>query len=123
MSGSRAAQGQPKGDDMKVLSFTPRAAQVEIAPAVTGARARKQAQFMGALAGLVGSVMAGLFGSIFTAASWFVINEGARRWFATTGTILLSMTIPLMIFGGFCMDWMEKDLPRHHPKFARYKRD
>ena len=96
---------------MKVLSFTRRAAEAGIEPHVTGALARKQAQVMGALAGLMGSVMAGLFGAVFTAASWFVINEGARRWFSTTGTILLSMTIPLMIFGGYCMDWMEKDLP------------
>lgn len=106
---------------MKVLSFTRLAAQAEIASPVTGARARKQAQVMGALAGLIGSVMAGLFGAVFTAASWFVINEGARRWFSITGTILLSMTVPLMIFGGYCMDWMEKGMPRRHPKFARYE--
>jgi hypothetical protein len=88
---------------------------------MTGARARKQAQVLGALAGLVGSIMAGSLGAVFTAASWFVINEGARRWFSIMGTILLSMTIPLMIFGGYCLDWMEKDMPRRYPKFVSYE--
>jgi hypothetical protein len=75
---------------------------------------------MGALAGLVGGVVAGLFGMILTAASWFVINAGARHLFSITGTVLLCLTIPLMIFGGYCLDWMEKDMPRRHPKVVRY---
>jgi hypothetical protein len=96
---------------MKVLPFTPRAAQTRIETSVTGTRALKQAQVMGALAGLVGGVVAGLFGAVLTAASWFVINAGARHLFSTTGTVLLFLTIPLMIFGGYCLDWMEKDMP------------
>ena len=100
MSNPRAAQRQPKGDDMKVLPFTLRAAQPGIETHVTGTRALKQAQVIGGLAGLVGGVVAGFFGAILTAASWFVINAGARHLFSTTGTVLLYMTIPLMIFGG-----------------------
>jgi hypothetical protein len=121
MSGSRAAQRQPKGDDMKVLPFTRRAAQTGVKTRVTGWRALKQAQVMGALAGLVGGVVVGLFGAILTAASWFVTNEGARHLFSTTGTALLFLTIPLLIFGGYCLDWMEKDTPRLYPKVVRYE--
>jgi hypothetical protein len=121
MSGSRAAQRQPKGDDMNLLSFTRRAAQVGIEIQAPGARALKQAQVIGALAGLVGGVVAGLFGAVLTAASWFVINVGARHLFSTTGTALLILTIPLLIFSGYCLDWMEKDIPRRYPKFARHE--
>lgn len=121
MSSSRAAQRQPKGDDMKVLPFTRRAAQAGVEARVTGRRALKQAQSMGALAGLVGGVVAGLFGATLTAASWFVINEGARHLFSTTGAVLLFMTIPLMVFGGYCLDWMEKDMPRRSSKAVRYE--
>ncbi len=106
---------------MKVLLFTPRAAQVRLETHVTGTRALKQAQVMGALAGLVGGVVAGLFGAVLTSISWFVINAGARHLFSTTGTVLLYLTIPLMIFGGYCLDWMEKDMSRRHPKVVRYE--
>lgn len=106
---------------MKVLSFTRQAAQAGIETRLTGARALKHAQVMGALAGLVGGVVAGLFGAVLTAASWFVINAGARHMFSNTGTVLLILTIPLMIFGGYCLDWVEKDMPRRYPKTARYE--
>jgi hypothetical protein len=76
---------------------------------------------MGALAGLVGGVVAGLFGAVLTAASWFVINAGARHLFSSTGTVLLFLTIPLLVFGGYCLDWVEKDRPRHHPIVVRYE--
>jgi hypothetical protein len=121
MSSSRAAQRQPKGDDMNSLSFTRRAAQAGVEARVTGRRALKQAQSMGALAGLVGGVVAGLFGAILTAASWFVINEGARHLFSSTGTALLFLTVPLLILSGYCLDWMEKDMPRRHSKAVRYE--
>ncbi len=105
------------------VSFTRQAAQGGIKTGMTATRALKQAQVIGALAGLFGGVIAGLFGAIFTAASWFVINADARQLFSTMGTILLFLTIPLMIFGGYCLDWMEKDLPRRHPKVVRYEDD
>jgi hypothetical protein len=105
------------------VSFTRQAAQAGIKTGMTAARALKQAQVIGAVAGLFGGVIAGLFGAIFTAASWFVINADARQLLSTMGTILLFLTIPLMIFGGYCMDWMEKDLPRRYPKVVRYEDD
>jgi hypothetical protein len=106
---------------MNLLPFTRRAAQAGVKTRVTGARALKQAQVMGALAGLVGGGVAGLFGAALTAASWFVINDGARHLFSTTGAVLLFLTIPLMIFGGYCLDCMEKDMPRRCSKAVRYE--
>jgi hypothetical protein len=84
-------------------------------------RAIERAQVMGMVAGMVGGGAAGLFGSIFTAASWMVANEGARSWLSTTGATLLFLTIPLLMIGGFCMDWIEKDIPKRDPKVPRYE--
>jgi hypothetical protein len=78
---------------------------------------------MCAAAGLVGGGASGMFGSVFTTASWFVANEGARHWLSTTGAVLLFLTIPLLIIGGYFMDWMEKDNPQRDPKVAPYEDD
>jgi len=86
-------------------------------------RALDRAQVVSAAAGLFGGGAAGVFGGVFTAASWFVANEGARRLLSTTGAVLLFLTIPLLIIGGFCMDWLEKDKPRRDPKVVRYEDD
>jgi hypothetical protein len=80
-----------------------------------------KAQSLGALIGLAGGIFSGLFGAAFTAASWFVANEGTHRWLSTIGTALLFLTIPLLIFGGYCLDWMEKDKPQRHSKVVRYE--
>jgi hypothetical protein len=83
----------------------------------------EQSQLLSAAAGLFGGVASAMLGSVFTAASWFVANEGARHWLSTAGTVLLFLTIPLLIFGGYCMDWMEKDKPQRHSKVVRYEDD
>ena len=90
---------------------------------MTWRRAIEKAQVAGAAAGLFGGVASGVFGAVSTAASWFVTNEGARQWLSTTGAILLFLTIPLLIIGGYCLDWMEKDRPQRHSKIARYEDD
>jgi hypothetical protein len=81
----------------------------------------EQAQAAGAVAGLFGGVSSGVFGAVITAARWFVNNESARQWLSTAGTILLFLTIPLLIIGGCCLDWMEKGKPHRGSKFARYE--
>ena len=108
---------------MNTLTLLHQDAHVGAKPRVTGRRVRELAQVAGAVAGLAGSVLAGLLGALFTAASWFVTNEGARQWLSTAGTVLLFLTIPLLILGGYCMDWMEKDKPRCYSKVARYEDD
>jgi hypothetical protein len=108
---------------MCALAFAGRKAQAEAKRRVAWRRAIEQAQVACAAAGLFGGVASAMFGSVFTGASWFVANEGARRWLSTTGEVLLFLTIPLLIIGGFCMDWLEKDNPKHDPKGARYEDD
>jgi hypothetical protein len=107
---------------MNALSFTHQAVRASAKPRVTG-RALAQAQIVGAVAGLVGGALAALFGAVFTAASWFVANEGARQLLSTTGTALFFLTIPLLILGGYCLDWMEKDKPQRYSKVVRYEDD
>ncbi|HEX5085479.1 MAG TPA: hypothetical protein VFY40_25860 [Blastocatellia bacterium] len=86
-------------------------------------RVIEQAPIAGAAAGLFGGVGAAMSSAVFTGASWFVANEGARRWLSTACAILIFLTIPLLIIGGFCMDWLEKNNPKRDPKAARYEDD
>jgi len=48
---------------------------------------------------------------------------GARQWLSTTGTVLLFLTIPLLIIGGYCMDWVEKDKPQRDYRIVRDEDD
>jgi hypothetical protein len=108
---------------MCTLAFIRRKAQAGVKPRVTGRRALERAQVVGAAVGLFGALVSGVFGAMFTAASWFVANEGARHWLSTTGTVWLFLTIPLLIIGGYCMDWVEKDKPQRYSKVLRYEDD
>ncbi len=72
----------------------------------------------GAIIGLFGGAAVSLFGSILTGASWLVANEGTRHLLSVTGSVLLFMTIPLIVLGACCLDWMEKDIPGIGSKIA-----
>jgi len=108
---------------MNASAFAHRKAQAEAKPRMTWRRAIEQAQVVGAAAGLFGGVASGGFGAVFMAASWFVTNEGARQWLSTTGTLSLFLTIPLLIIGGCCLDWLEKDKPQRAYRVVRYEDD
>jgi hypothetical protein len=108
---------------MNASAFVHRKAQAGAKPRMTLRRAIEQAQVAGAVSGLFGGVASGALGAAFTAAGWFVINEGAWQWLSTTGAILLFLTIPLLIIGGLCLDWMEKDKPQRGSKGARAEDD
>ncbi len=104
---------------MNSLAFTVWRADTRLRTA--GRRGFAQTQLLGAVAGCMGGVVAALFGSVFTAISWFVADEGVRQWLSTAGSTLLLMTIPLIIFGGYCLDWTEKDKPQRYSKVVRYE--
>jgi hypothetical protein len=108
---------------MNALAFIHRKEQAGAKPRPIWRRAIERAQVMGMVAGLVGGCAAGMFGSVFTAASWLVANKGARQWLSTTRATLLFLTIPLLIISGFCMDWLEKDNPRRDRKAPRHEDD
>jgi hypothetical protein len=63
---------------------------------------------VGAIIGLSGGVVSALIGSVMTAFSWFTGAGGAADYVRTTGTILLVLMIPLLIFGAHCLDLKEK---------------
>jgi hypothetical protein len=75
----------------------------------------------GALIGLFGGATAALFGSIMTGASWLVADDGTRQSLSMTGSVLLFVTIPLIVLGACCLDWMEKDEPGIGSKTARHR--
>ena len=108
---------------MNVLVFTRKDARAGKKLAATDQRRLENTQFLGAVVGLVGGVSAALLGGLFTAAGWFIANGAPRHWFSIMGTTLLCSTIPLLIFGGYCMDWMEKGKTRRYPKASRYDDD
>ena len=106
---------------MNSLAFTVRRADTKFR--TSGRRRFAQAQILGAVAGCAGGIVVALFGPVFTVAGWLVANEGLRQWFSTVGTALLLLTIPLIIFGGYCLDLMEKDKPQRYSNVVRDEDD
>ena len=58
----------------------------------------------GAVFGLIGGIVAPIFGSVFMAVGW--ISGPSWHGFAIQriGTVLLFSTIPLLLFGAHCLD-------------------
>jgi len=83
--------------------------------------AREGAGFGGSGRVDTGAIFSALFGAGFTVASWLADNQVARQWLSTIGTALFFLTVPLLIFGGYCMDWVEKDKPQRNSKVVRYE--
>jgi hypothetical protein len=81
------------------------------------------AETVGAAIGLAGGGLAGVLGSLLTGAGWFVADPGARHLLSVMGTTLLFLTIPLIIFGACCMDWVEKDKAPRHSDVTPYQDD
>lgn len=108
---------------MNALALIQKNAQEGKNLSATGRRRLENAQTFGAVVGLIGGVLAALLGSLFTVVSWLGANEGARRPLSTLGTTLLFLTIPLLIFGGYCLDLLEKDKPHRCSKVSRFDID
>jgi hypothetical protein len=62
----------------------------------------------GAAAGLCGGIISALLGSTLTAISWLTGLLWHSLHIHRAGTILLTLTIPLLIFGGHCLDLIDK---------------
>src|SRR5262245_42280746 len=69
--GSSVAQEQPIGDDMNTLILARQNAQAGKKRNATVQRRLQKAQTLGAVAGLVGGILAALFGSLITGAGGF----------------------------------------------------
>ena len=62
----------------------------------------------GACVGFLGGVIAPLVGLALTVLAWF-IGDWHGFHLGRDGAVLLFLTIPLLIFGGHCLDLLEKD--------------
>ena len=61
----------------------------------------------GAVCCFTGGIGAALVGSVLTAASW-ILGAQLHPWLHGLGAVLLIVTIPLLIFAGYCLDWEER---------------
>ena len=62
----------------------------------------------GAACGLCLGIICPLMGSILTAIAWFTGSEWHGLPLHRDGTVLLFLTIPFLVFGGHCLDLMDK---------------
>ncbi|MCI0663549.1 MAG: hypothetical protein L0220_21005 [Acidobacteria bacterium] len=77
----------------------------------------------GSAVGMLGGIISPVLGSILMAAGWFMPDGDARKWLSMSGSILLFLTIPLIIIGASCLDWMEKGNSQHVTRIARDEDD
>jgi len=66
-----------------------------------------------------GGIGAALLGSILTAATW-ILGAAQHPWLHGLGTALLIVTIPLLIFSGYCLDWAERDQKKSATQKSRH---
>lgn len=105
---------------MNALTLLHPDAHTSATPQTTGSRTREKVQTLGALSGLCGGVTVAVLGSLLTVAGWMTVDAGAKHWLATAGTVLLCFTIPLIVLGAYCLDWLEKDKTQDLSQVARY---
>jgi hypothetical protein len=97
---------------MNALLLTHQNAYANVKPNTSARRVRAELQTLGAVIGLLGSVLSASMGSLLTATGWFVANKDVQQWLSTTGSVLLYLTIPLIVLAAYCLDWMEKREPQ-----------
>ena len=61
----------------------------------------------GATFGLCFGILSPLVGSVLTAITWFTGPHWHGFFIQRYGTVLLFLTIPLLIFGGHCLDLLD----------------
>jgi membrane protein DedA with SNARE-associated domain len=62
---------------------------------------------VGAFCCFSGGIGAALLGTVLTAIAW-MLGPQMHPWLHGLGTALLIVTIPLLIFSGYCLDWEEQ---------------
>lgn len=94
---------------MNAATFIHTGGFVDRALVIPRQQLKTKLQIAGAAIGLIGGFGTGIFGGLLTATSWMSANEAARHWLSSAGSTLLLLTIPLIILGAFCLDWLEKN--------------
>jgi hypothetical protein len=103
---------------MKSLAFTQISTPMKANFQPASHRLLAKMQIVGVVAGLAGGVGSGLLGAILIVAGWLTISKDVQHWLSTAGSVLLLLTIPLIILGAHCLDWLEKGKPQR--RVARY---
>jgi hypothetical protein len=65
-----------------------------------------------------GGILATVFGVLLTGITW-ILGVGLHPWLRWVSTALFVLTIPLLIFAGYCLDWMEQKLTTHPKENSR----
>lgn len=101
---------------MNTITFVHAGGSVDRMLGIPRQQLRVKLQITGAAVGLIGGFGAGISGGLLTAVSWTSANQAARHWLSSAGSTLLLLTIPLIIMGAFCLDWLEKNQPQRQTK-------
>ena len=118
---AQVADGRLQPDKkMNALFFLHQKAHTGAKPRARGRHALKALQVSAGIIGLCGGVTVAVLGSLLTAAGWLASNARAKQWLATAGTVLLCSTIPLIVLGACCLDWLELD---ETPGWSQTRRD
>lgn len=70
-------------------------------------------QATGAVFCFTGVIIAALFGALLSAGAWVLGDETSGLSLHGVGSILLLSTIPLLLIGGCCLDFLEKRLEKN----------
>jgi hypothetical protein len=62
-----------------------------------------------------GGIAAALLGSVLAATAW-TLGAQLHPWLHALGTGLLIVTIPLLVFSGYCLDWAERKSKKRGPR-------
>lgn len=108
---------------MKALAFTQFNMPIKTSSQSASQGLLAKMQIAGAFAGLAGGMGSGLMGAMLIVAGWLTTSTDVQHWLSTSGSLLLMLTIPLIVLGGFCLDWLEKDKSRPHPRTYRDEDD
>ncbi len=108
---------------MRTLAFTQPNTLAKASLHVPHHKFTAKIQAVGAATGLVGGIGSGLLGAVLIVAGWFAVSKDVRHWLSTAGSVMLLLTIPLIILGAFCLDWLEKEKSHRCSTDYRYEDD
>lgn len=69
-------------------------------------------QSIGAVSGLVGSVLSPVLGTLLIAITWFIDSERVGSYLSIPIIVSFALTIPLLAFGAHCLDLLERKTAR-----------
>jgi hypothetical protein len=105
-------QRRSEEDQMKTLAMMQTCALARTSLQSANHQFAAKVQVAGVVLGLVGGLGSGLLGGVLIVAGWLTTSSPVQDWLSAAGSVLLILTIPLIILGACCLDWLEKDRPK-----------